>query len=93
MAENRAHGLFVPWIAAGAEMFRRREARTIDVSIICTAASWPPANALMSLAQTPARRQRTKRFYQVVYGPQRTSHRTVRWYCKMNQSYVERCGL
>jgi hypothetical protein len=33
--------------------------RTIEVSIICTAASWAAARAFMMLVQIPARRQRT----------------------------------
>src|SRR5262249_39941843 len=33
---------------------------TIDVSIICTAASWAPASTFIILLQTPARRQRNE---------------------------------
>src|SRR5947209_18813291 len=36
--------------------------RTIDVSIICTAASWAPAKAFMILAQTPVRLRARRSF-------------------------------
>src|SRR6516164_6159925 len=41
----------------------------MEVSIIWTAASWVAASASMMRPQTPARRQRTNRLWQVVYGP------------------------
>src|SRR6516162_7667493 len=44
----------------------------MEVSIIWTAASWVAASASMMRPQTPARRQRTNRLWQVVYGPNAT---------------------
>src|ERR1700722_6213018 len=41
----------------------------MEVSIIWTAASWAAASASMMRPQTPARRQRTKRLWRVVYAP------------------------
>ena len=41
----------------------------MEVSIIWTAASWAAASASVMRPQTPARRQRTNRLEQVVYGP------------------------
>ena len=43
------------------EVIATVERRTMDVSIICTVASWAAASASMIRLQTPARRQRTNR--------------------------------
>jgi hypothetical protein len=62
-AKDGPHYLHVLWkIGVILESYRDILCtRTTDVSIICTAASWPEANAFISRSQTPACRQRTKR--------------------------------
>jgi hypothetical protein len=56
-ASRPAHQLFTVTGNAGSVPC----ARTMGVSIICTAAAWPAVNAFISCSHTPALRQRTKR--------------------------------